>query len=106
MVCHHRDKSCDHKHCVKVLFELTGGSPPQRVTMFGGHWSTVGGDIKYLIFNVDSQKVGALHGMSPPCLVAISICVVEIQCFLVCHVIKQDHVIKGLGDYNDSSPSS
>ena len=26
--------------------------------------------------------------------------------FLVCHVIKQDHVIKASGDYNYSSPSS
>ena len=25
--------------------------------------------------------------------------------FLVCHVIKQDHAIKGSGDSNDSSPS-
>ena len=25
--------------------------------------------------------------------------------FLVCHVIKQDHVIKGLGEYNDRNPS-
>ena len=25
--------------------------------------------------------------------------------FLVCHVIKQDHVVKGLGDHNDRSPS-
>ena len=24
--------------------------------------------------------------------------------FLVCHVIKQDHMIKGSGDYNDRSP--
>ena len=25
--------------------------------------------------------------------------------FLVCHVIKQDHVIKELGKYNDRNPS-
>ena len=25
--------------------------------------------------------------------------------FLVCHAIKQDHVIKGSGDYNDRSSS-
>ena len=25
--------------------------------------------------------------------------------FLVCYVIKQDHVSKGSGDYNDATPS-
>ena len=25
--------------------------------------------------------------------------------FLVCHVVKQDHIIKGSGGYNDRSPS-
>ena len=24
---------------------------------------------------------------------------------LACHVVKQDHVIKGSGDYNDKKPS-
>ena len=25
--------------------------------------------------------------------------------FLVCHVIRQDHVVKGSDDYNDRNPS-
>ena len=38
-----------------------------------------------------------------PSLVAIGI-LVEVM-FLICHVIKQDHIIKGSGDYNDRIPS-
>ena len=37
-------------------------------------------------------------------LVTAGVLVVEIM-NLACHVVKQDHVIKGSGDYNDKTPS-
>ena len=36
-------------------------------------------------------------------VVATVVVVLKIT-FLVCHVIKQDHVIKGSDDYNDKKP--
>ena len=79
-------------------------------------WSTAIGDIKYLICHMTSQKhmtEGSSNVMSgsssfyfttSPSFVAMSIAVVEIQCFsLPCNQSK--HVIKGSGDYADSGPS-
>ena len=36
-----------------------------------------------------------------PSFVSINIVVVEIIMFLACHLIKQDHIIKGSDEYND-----
>ena len=83
--------------------------------MFGGQWSIANRDVKYLIYHVTSQKYvteGSSNFMAGssswyvatlPTLVAIGIAVVEM--FLVCHMIKQDHVIKGSGDHNDTALS-
>ena len=35
----------------------------------------------------------------------LAIVIVVVQIFLACHVIKQDHMIKGSGDYNNKSSS-
>ena len=41
-----------------------------HLAMFGGHWSSASGDIKYLISRELRDQtilcVGVLHGMSPP----------------------------------------
>ena len=71
--------------------------------MFGGHWSSANGDVKYLICHVTSQNHvigGSSNFMSwtsswyvtnLPSLAARGIVVIEM--FLVSHVIKQDDVI-------------
>ena len=46
----------------------------------------------------------SLYILTLPILITAGIIVVEIF-FLDCHVIKQDNMIKALGDYNDRSPS-
>ena len=47
--------------------------------------------------------VGALHGLSQPRLVTIGVIVLEM--FLVCHVNSQDHMLKGPGDFIGRGPS-
>ena len=79
-----------------------------HLAMFGVHWSSASRDIKHLICHMTSQKLlieessNFMSGSSLwyvttlPRLMAVGILVVEM--FLVCHMIKQDHVIKGSGD--------
>ena len=86
----------------------------QHLVKFGGHWSNASGDIKYLTCHVTSQKQATeaqsnlklfmVYVTNLPSLVATAIAVVEIMS-LICHMIKQDHVIKESGDYNDKHPS-
>ena len=76
-----------------------------HLAMFDDHWSSARGDIKYLAYHVTLQNhviersSNTVNGSSSwnitilPSLVAIGIVVVKM--FLVCHVIKQDHIIKG-----------
>ena len=66
------------------------------------------GDIKYLCHVTSQNQVVVMlppswYVTTFPSLLAIGIVVVEI--FLVCHAIKQDHVIKRAGDYSDNLPS-
>ena len=49
--------------------------------------------------------VGALQGMLPPCQVCYHICCCSRNMFLVCHMIKKEHITEGSSDYNNSSPS-
>ena len=100
--CHHPSKFCDHKHCGSVcimsrdILSFYGWKPftlSYRLAMFGGHWSSVSGDIKYLICHVISQKhviegssnfmseASSWYIMTLPSLVATDIVVVEINCF-------------------------
>ena len=77
--------------------------------LFGGHWSSASGDIKYLTCHVSLQNhviEGSSNFLSGSfswyittalsSLVLIGIAVVEM--FLVCHMIKPDNIIKGSGD--------
>ena len=36
----------------------------------------------------------------------VTIGIVVVEMFLVCHVIKQDHIVKGSGDYEDKSAAA
>ena len=40
--------------CVNLWVKTSHGKPPP--CMFGGHWSTVIGDMKYLIYHLTSQN--------------------------------------------------
>ena len=133
-VCHHPDKFYYYKylydgdflichvtsgeHILKRVMWICGWKPltvSHQLAMFGGQWSIANRDVKYLIYHVTSQKYvteGSSNFMAGssswyvatlPSLVAIGIAVVGM--FLVCHMIKQDHVIKGSGNYSDTAPS-
>ena len=80
--------------------------------MFGEHWSSASGDIKYLIYHKtlkNHEIEGSNNFMSGsfswsvatlPNFAVRRYCVSR-DMFLVCNVIKQDHVIKGSRNYND-----
>ena len=77
--------------------------------MFCGHWSLVNTKIKYLIYHVTPQN-NLIEGSSN--FESLNSLCNWYQLakfggdkFLVCQVIKQDHVIKGSGDYSNTSPS-
>ena len=119
-------KSCDHKHCdngdnvfslshmtshehiFKGLCEFMIGSSSQGVTTFQFKW-------KYEVFNIScnlakSREWGFkwLYGWQL-FMVCHYLAKYGGHCscrdmFLVCYVIKQNHVIKGWGDDNDRSP--
>ena len=88
-----------------------------NLVMFGGHWSSTSGDIKYLTCHVTSQNhmtegsSNFISGSSSWYVTNLQFgghryCNIRDKMFLVCHMIKQDHVIKGPTEYNDRSPSS
>ena len=72
VVCHHPDKSCDHKHCDsgdmflvchvasrKHAIWIYGWKFPtmsHHLAVFGGHWTYANANIKYLIGHVTSQN--------------------------------------------------
>ena len=76
VVYHQPNKSCDHKHCdiASIIFSICHVifrenmlkgyvnlwwiplAENYRLVMFGGHWPSASGDIKYFICQVTSQK--------------------------------------------------
>ena len=125
-VCHHPDKSCDHRHCDcgDIMFLICHMTSRKRVWW---PWSNASGDIKYWIkITTELEKVlkisrdltnpsdwrvtlfhesSSLWYLSPPCQVWR----LEHRgswdiILLVCHVIYQDHMIKGSSKYIDRSP--
>ena len=82
--------------------------------MFRGYWSSASGDIKYLICHVISQKhviEGSSNYQWEFFMIYHHLAKFDgpryssRDMFLVRHVIKQDHGMKGPGDYNDKNPS-
>ena len=84
-----------------------------HLDIFDDQWSSAKGDIKYLRWHVTLKK-HIFQGLSLfmsgrsswyittfPSFVSINIVVVGITMFLACHLIKQDHIIKGSDEYND-----
>ena len=90
--------SCEHMFQGLRVFMGGSPSPSHHLAMFGGHWSSASGDIKYLICHVTSQnhvierssnfmsESSSWHVTTLPSLVPIGIVAVEM--FLVCHLIK------------------
>ena len=84
-----------------------------HLAIFGGHWSDASGDVKCLIFHVTSEShvtEGSSNFMNwsfswyvTTLSSLVAICI-EVAMFLVCHVIKQDHMIKDSGDCNNRRP--
>ena len=89
MICHVTSR----EHMFKGLCEIMGGIESLHLLVFGGHWFSANGDIKYLICHmtfenhVTERSYTFLSGCSSlpatilPTLVAIGIVVVEIHCF-------------------------
>ena len=87
-----------------------------HLSMFGGHWASTSGNIEYLTCHLTLQN--HLTGGSSNFTYEWELFKVyhhlakfggHRRCssrniFLVYHVIKQDHIIKGSGDYNDRGP--
>ena len=84
--------------------------------MLSGDWSSASGDMKYLICQVTSQKLvkersrnfmsrsSLWYVTNLPGLLAIYIYYTSRNMFLVCQVIKQDHLIKESSDYKNRDP--
>ena len=101
LICH----VISFKHMFKGLCEFMGGSFIHHLDMLSEDWSSESGYIKFLICHVTSQKrikEGSSNFMSSGRHTYYSS---RDKMILVCHLIKQDHVIKESVDYKNIGPN-